>query len=91
MVTTLVTANYKEKRPSATCGACRLARLPNHLLGTNLPISLNVPVAQCGHRRRDCLREVEVSVFQETERKLVVLADRYQCNIGIEGLQMADG
>lgn len=58
----------------------------NHLLGTDLPISLNVPEAQCSYRRGDCLREVEVGVLQKTKREFVVLADRYQCNIGIDCL-----
>jgi hypothetical protein len=88
MVTTLVTANYKGFHQSATWGADGVAEPQNHFLSTDLPVSLNIPVAQCSNCGSNRLRKVEVRVLQEAKRELVVLTDRYQCNVGVEGLQL---
>ena len=49
-----------------------------HLLGTDLPVFLDVPKAQGTDCRCDGLSESEIRVLEEAEGELVILADRHQ-------------
>ena len=57
-----------------------------HLLRADLPVALDVPEAQGTCGRRDRLSKTKVSVLQERELKLVVLADRDERSGSIQAL-----
>ena len=62
----------------------------DHLLGRDLPISLDVPKAQGTNRRRDGLRQSEIRALQEAKLEFVVLTDIYQQAGCIQTLPIAE-
>ena len=61
-------------------------RRAHHSLRADLPVALDVPEAQGTCGRRDRLSKTKVSVLQERELKLVVLADRDERSGSIQAL-----
>jgi len=62
----------------------------DHLLGRDLPISLNIPEAQGTTRRRDGLRQSEIRALQEAKVKFVILTYIYQQAGRIQTLAIAE-
>ncbi len=78
---------HNKLRRASSAHPAALRGQAHHLLGTDLPIALDVPEAEGADGGGDGLGEAEIGVFEEAEGEFVVLAYGDQCARGVEALR----